>query len=469
MADRLPVPGPSYVKDEPIRSRDPNAAAAAPLHAGMTSPSVTDDGWWLAHLWVADDAGVVEATELAPAAGPPPGTPIAALGPRLAGSLSGLIAEEEGRQLIRLRMPAAERRGTAVGAAAAGHAGDSLGSGARLGDDAQPARARADRRLCGGRRGTRTPGVDSQSVVQSRTLAAPGLRTPAHVGLRADLAAAASIVRGDPRLWLVGSIGFALRGGIVLLLLPMLVLPTQVEVRFALGNNLGSTGLTSGFWSLVAAASGVLFVIVLGALYALARLELAAFESVASPGTAGRRATIRKLFLVQAGSLLLALIAALPLALALGDATLNEIVRPSSADSIYLRVLGLVAGPLIVWAAALVVIEAFSAIATRTILARAADVRPLGRGSGGMLRWLAIALIGWLLFGIAVLPGAWLVNLAWQAARAAFLSGAPDSIERSAGTFVVAGLLAAVFCVILVVCGIVSALRSMLWSLESVR
>ncbi len=66
-----------------------------------------DDGWWLTHLWVADEAGVVEATAVAPAAGPPPGTPLSAIGPRLAGALSGLIEEEDGRQLIRLRMPPA--------------------------------------------------------------------------------------------------------------------------------------------------------------------------------------------------------------------------------------------------------------------------------------------------------------------------------------------------------------------------
>jgi len=104
---RLPAPGPSFVKEEPIHSRAPASAGASRLSAGMTSPSVTDDGWWLAHLWVADGAGIVDALDLAPAAGPPPGTPIAALGPRLAGALSGLIAEEDGRQLIRLRMPAA--------------------------------------------------------------------------------------------------------------------------------------------------------------------------------------------------------------------------------------------------------------------------------------------------------------------------------------------------------------------------
>lgn len=77
------------------------------LRAGLTTPSVMDDGWWLTHLWVANEEGVIEATDIAPAAGPPPGTPLNALGPRVAGSLSGLIAEEDGRQLIRLRMPPA--------------------------------------------------------------------------------------------------------------------------------------------------------------------------------------------------------------------------------------------------------------------------------------------------------------------------------------------------------------------------
>lgn len=77
------------------------------LSAGMSSPSVMDDGWWLTHLWVADESGVVQAIDVAPAAGPPPGTPLSSLGPRVAGALSGLIDQEDERQLIRLRMPPA--------------------------------------------------------------------------------------------------------------------------------------------------------------------------------------------------------------------------------------------------------------------------------------------------------------------------------------------------------------------------
>jgi len=103
---RLPVPGQSFVEEETIKPRGRSDGGAA-MRAGMSSPSVMDDGWWLTHVWVADDEGVVDAIALAPLAGPPPGTPLDALGPRLAGALSGLIAEEGGRQMMRLRMPAA--------------------------------------------------------------------------------------------------------------------------------------------------------------------------------------------------------------------------------------------------------------------------------------------------------------------------------------------------------------------------
>ena len=96
MPDRLPPPGPSFLREHELRVRDRR------LLAGMSRPTTTDDGWWLAILWVADDDGVVAFRDLGPAAGPPADPPLARLGPAFAGSLSGMILEEAGRLSIRI-------------------------------------------------------------------------------------------------------------------------------------------------------------------------------------------------------------------------------------------------------------------------------------------------------------------------------------------------------------------------------
>jgi hypothetical protein len=103
-SQRLPSPGPSYIREERVTlaSRAPEAPEVV---IGLTAPSIMDDGWWLTHLWAADPLGVVIARDAAPAAGPPAGPPLLSMGPLLAGALAGLIDQEDGRQLIRLRMP----------------------------------------------------------------------------------------------------------------------------------------------------------------------------------------------------------------------------------------------------------------------------------------------------------------------------------------------------------------------------
>ncbi len=105
---RLASPGPSYIREEPVRlaGRVPDASEVV---IGLTAPSVLDDGWWLTHLWAEDAQGVVSARDAAPGAGPPGGPPLSSMGPLLAGALAGLLDQEDGRQLIRLRMaPAAD-------------------------------------------------------------------------------------------------------------------------------------------------------------------------------------------------------------------------------------------------------------------------------------------------------------------------------------------------------------------------
>ena len=96
MPERLPAPGPSFLRERELRVGD------RVLQVGMSRPSMPADDWWTALLWVADGDGLLSFVELAPAAGPPPDPPLARLGPALAGGLSGMILEDAGRLQIRL-------------------------------------------------------------------------------------------------------------------------------------------------------------------------------------------------------------------------------------------------------------------------------------------------------------------------------------------------------------------------------
>ena len=96
MPDRLPPPGPSFLREQELRVGD------RVLRVGMSRPSTLPDAWYLCVLWVADDDGVVPFADVAPAAGPPPEPPLLRLGPSLTGGLGGLIREEDSRLAIRL-------------------------------------------------------------------------------------------------------------------------------------------------------------------------------------------------------------------------------------------------------------------------------------------------------------------------------------------------------------------------------
>lgn len=96
MPDRLPPPGPSFLREQRIE------AGGRTLRLGMSRPTTTEDEWWLAIVWVADDEAIVSFVDLAPTGGPRPEPPLVRLGPSLAGALSGMILEDAGRLCIRL-------------------------------------------------------------------------------------------------------------------------------------------------------------------------------------------------------------------------------------------------------------------------------------------------------------------------------------------------------------------------------
>jgi hypothetical protein len=94
--DPLPPPGPSFIREQDVR------IGQRRLRAGMSRPTSGPDDWWLTVLWVADDDAVASFVDVAPSSGPPADPPLARLGPAIAGALSGLIREENGRLAVRL-------------------------------------------------------------------------------------------------------------------------------------------------------------------------------------------------------------------------------------------------------------------------------------------------------------------------------------------------------------------------------
>jgi hypothetical protein len=99
MVVRLPVPGISFLRERTLRLHASPIDPGDPVGLGMGRPSVTDDGWWLTHAWLFDAEGVIDAIRVAPRAGP-----LQVMGPVFAGALSGLIAQEAGRQMVRLKL-----------------------------------------------------------------------------------------------------------------------------------------------------------------------------------------------------------------------------------------------------------------------------------------------------------------------------------------------------------------------------
>ena len=104
----MPSPGPSFARPEPVRLHGAGDDLGPRIRLGMTKPTILDDGWWIFTLWAEDDEGVIEARTIAPTAGPPPAPPLQIIGPTLSNALMGLLDQEDGRQLIRMRMAEAE-------------------------------------------------------------------------------------------------------------------------------------------------------------------------------------------------------------------------------------------------------------------------------------------------------------------------------------------------------------------------
>ena len=326
----------------------------------------------------------------------------------------------------------------------------------------------------------------------SRAVVVGGLRTLPRSAWRSGVDAAVAVVITQPVLWLTGALGFLLRGGIFVLIAAVIVLPTPIEVRSFLGEGLGSAGFSPALIQTAVGVGAVALSLVMVGLFVLGWIELSAYERIVADheldgqregrrlvrlnGRARRRLLI-DLFAVQWAAFSFVALAAVPLVLSAFDVTYREILRPTGGEALYLRVVGNLGQPLFMLTAAVVIVEILAATASRSLLARRLLERTvpeqrepresLGRVLAAGLRTLLTALLGWSVTLALVVPALWALSLVWQQVRTTLLL--PTTPDAGTAGLVVAGLLAAAWLAGIVLAGFASALRSALWSVESLH
>lgn len=273
------------------------------------------------------------------------------------------------------------------------------------------------------------------------------------------LARAVTATRERPALWIVALCGFLARGGIVVLVLPMIPLPSTVGMATFVGpTSVTAAGLTPDSVARIGllAAAVVAWILVGNVVGALTDRTIVAAVVPASRAT--EPATARSVFSIVAVRLvaLLPFIAVVAVtARSVGELVYQELILPSDITSpIVLRVVQgarLQAGAIVL---AWVVGEVLGGIAVRLAIL---EGRSFGRAIGGALvhvvrhplPTVAGSLAGLAVLLVATVPVLMAIAVAWSGLGAA-VSGPLDGSAVAGSTIVVvfawaaAGLLAAI-------------------------
>lgn len=280
--------------------------------------------------------------------------------------------------------------------------------------------------------------------------------------------------------WVMALAGFLVRGGLLLLIPPIVMIPTTAELGGLLDPSIVGTGLATPTPALVALVAGLAIAFIVALVVttvigewlelslveaAAADDELAAFAATATdappPGTGLVRASIVRL-VAHVPTLAAGLVAAS----AIGVALTNEVTSPSGPGPLPLRVFVDVPIPV----AALVILwlvgEAWGGIAVRRLRIGEAIGRALGLAWLDLVRpsGLATLVVGSL---AVALP----VAILWYAAGRAFDRLWPLVVDGADARFVAIALvlLVATWVVALWLLAIGLAWRSAAWTAEVLR
>ena len=305
-------------------------------------------------------------------------------------------------------------------------------------------------------------------------------RRPVAIGWFRTARAAVLAGLGRSRLWPWSLVAFLLRGGVVLFLVPILVMPSTVGVATFVGPMaVTAAGPTETFLVLIGGllAAAAIWLLVGGLVAAWAErgliVETLRGDDADAPAPPGVLATG---FRPLVGILLVRLVAAVPLAVVLvwaGSRMVTvgyeELTAPGEvATPLPLRVLARVADALVVTAVVWLASEVAAGVATRRVLLRGESVvgalvfavidivrRPLTS-----LLTTIVPLIGTMALVGPSLIAVW---IAWDRLRFAVQSG---SVEA---TIVMTILMVAIWSIGLVLAAAATAWRGAAWTFELIR
>jgi hypothetical protein len=314
---------------------------------------------------------------------------------------------------------------------------------------------------------------------------------PATLGWREAIKAAAAIVRARSGLLAIGLLGFLARGGAIVFVLPIVVLPTPTGVS----NFIGSQALTAGgpseglIWLLAAALAGAMVLILAGTVIGAAAdllllREAATFvrprdrwaggpqgrPSSSTPSLALNPGLLLRLTLVRLLWMLPVAVAAVWAASRLVDAAYHQLILPDDLTvPLAIRVLRDAADAAAVVTVTWLLAETFAGLAARRLIlgggsiARAigwAIVAPLRRP----LTTAATLLLGTAGLVLAVVPPLLLANLLWRRLQVLL-----DGDQPAALTLVTISSFVAVWGLGLLLVALLATWRSLAWSFEVLR
>lgn len=333
-----------------------------------------------------------------------------------------------------------------------------------------------------------------------RVLTAPGVPTGAGRGLGAALGAARSSVIADPALWLLGAMSFCVRGGVLLILLPILWVPSPVLLSVFFGRYITTSGVSAEVVPVALSVGLVVGVALIMAVVLAAYAQLASFERIASgdetaalrmdrsprtlPGRE-RAAVVLRLTVLNLASLVPVVLLLPVIGQRIGQAGLAELQLPSSTDTPFaIAVLGRVQNELLVLAAVVVVMDLLVALAGHQLLAARLgvsvsprgdihhpDLRALATGALRILRnpfrTLFLVVLAWLVTVGAVAVAVGATILGWDTLRTILFQVTPSAVAAAEvaliGQLVALAIFGAIWVASITLAGFASSLRGALW------